>query len=334
MSTKLERIGNFVVFTDSVSGVVDEYPADDVYHRNEAGQEFTFYHKSNQKIIHTYQFSDLVDEDSVAWTSIAVLKTWLRENTGDVAHLTNGGIDVQLQDQHTPILIGKMSVVENQTTLSALSAIDDLTITVTDPTGFATGKYLSIFSVADNRFYLGMVLGVAASVVTIDAPLDFAFPIGSFVTSGFHNMGVNGAVTPVVFGLRNTDEAIGITVDITRLLFTCLADSAIDLSMFGNIAGGITNGVVLRTVDGLYRNIFNVKTNADMKNLMFDFDIVASTNPSQGQDGFTGRLTFAGQNKVGVTIRLAPGEDLQFIVQDDLSTLTHLEITVEGHEVE
>ena len=65
---------------------------------------------------------------------------------------------------------------------------------------------------------------------------------------------------------------------------------------------------------------------------MFDFDI--ETAQGNQQDGFTGRMTFAGANKMGVVIRLNPGEDIQLIVQDDLTSLEGLFIICQGHTVE
>ena len=44
-------------------------------------------------------------------------------------------------------------------------------------------------------------------------------------------------------------------------------------------------------------------------------------------------MTFSGQDKLGVALRLNPGEDLQLIIQDDLRGLTSIEILAEGHEV-
>lgn len=246
---------------------------------------------------------------------------------------SDSSVDVNLQDQTTKPIVAYFSLVENETTLNVDSAIDDRTITVTDPTGFTAGKYISLFSVPDNRFMLAVVVSVLGSVVTLDTPLDFAFPTGTFATVGIRNMNQNGSVTPVIFGLRNTEEAIGATFDITRIMFSCLTATACDYSLFGDLTA-LAKGLVLRKKDGIYQNIFNAKTNGELANLMYDFEILQATNPVQGQDGFKGRLTFAGQNKMGVAIRLAPGEDLQLIIQDDLTGLTRLEIIAEGHEVE
>ena len=98
-------------------------------------------------------------------------------------------------------------------------------------------------------------------------------------------------------------------------------------SQFGNIAK-LTKGLVCRFVNGTTLNIFNAKDNRELDNLMFDLKFI----PSQGgaPDGLSGRLTFS---KLGAVIRLRPFEDLQYIVQDDLTlgaNITKFEISVQG----
>lgn len=242
--------------------------------------------------------------------------------------------DVNIQDQTTPLIIASMSDEVVSSTLAIGASLDEYTITVTSGTGFVIGQYLSIFNVNENRFYLANILDVATNVLTLDTPIDFDFPVGSFVTGGNKNMNVDGSVVPVVFGVRNTDEQIGSEFDITRIIIHCECDTAVDSSKFGDIVGGLTKGIVLRKVDGVTRNIFNAKTNGDLKNMMYDLDIEVASNPTQGQDGFTGRMTFGGQSKMGVVIRLSQGEDLNLIIQDDLSSLLKLEIICEGHVVD
>ena len=101
--------------------------------------------------------------------------------------------------------------------------------------------------------------------------------------------------------------------------------------MFGDIGGGLLRGITIRRVDGTTQNILNAKTNGELKSIMFDYD--PETVAQNGQNGFTGRLTFAGQNKLGAVVRLGEGEDLQMIVQDDLTSLVDFEIIAEGSEV-
>lgn len=246
-----------------------------------------------------------------------------------------GAVDVKIQDQHTPVVIANFTSLDAETTNTVATAIDDTTITLTDTTGFVDGITVTIFNPDELRFSFMKQLGApAGSVITVDTPLDFAYPIGSFLSAGSDNLAVNGSVTPQIFALRNTTTRTPISIDITRLIFTALTVDAIDLSKFGDIVGGLTKGIVLRMVNGVHSNIFNAKTNGELANLMFDFEPATANNPAQGQDGFLGRLTFAGQNKVGVTIRIEENDDLQLIVQDDLSSITSFQIKMEGHIVE
>jgi hypothetical protein len=175
----------------------------------------------------------------------------------------------------------------------------------------------------------------------IDTPFDFAFPAGTYTDVSTTNLNVNGSVTPQVFGLRGvgTPPGVNLTVDITRLIFSCITTSAVDLSKFANFTA-LTKGLVCRVRNGTYENVFNLKSNREIAGIMFDWTPFASTNPQQGVDGFISRLTFAGSNKIGVTKRLALSEDLEIIVQDDLATaqggetITTFEIIAEGHIVE
>lgn len=248
---------------------------------------------------------------------------------------TNGGLNVYIQDQSTPAVIAKFNEVQNATTLASPTVIDSRTIEVASATGFSAGRYVVAYSNETDRFYLGTILSVASTTITLDTPLDSVLPAGSVVASSITNMNVNGSVTPRTFGLRGSGQPnpISTTFDCTRILFNCLASSACDLSLFGNLTA-LAKGLVLRKRNGTYTNIFNVKTNADLAGIMFDFSILAAANPIQGQDGFVGRLTFNGQNRIGVVLRLEPGEDLELIVQDDLTGLTRFEVVAEGHIVE
>jgi hypothetical protein len=249
---------------------------------------------------------------------------------------SNGSMPVTLQDQHTPSVITNLSILEETTTTTSLVAIDDTTVDVVSATGIAAGKFLSFFDPSSVRFMNAFVVSVNVLEVTIDRPFDFGFPIGSYVDVSETNLAVAGTLAnPVVAGVRNNagsppPPGIELSMDVTRVMFHCIADGACNLTTFGDIAGGLTNGIVLRKRDGSTFNVFNTKSNGDLKEIMFDFDIMATGTVGQGEDGFFGRLTFAGQSKMGVTIRLAIDEDLELFIQDDLTDLPHFSVTVEG----
>lgn len=243
-------------------------------------------------------------------------------------------VDVSVSDQTTPTAIVKFNQLHSGTTLASATSVGDISISVASPTGFVQGTYIVMYSNPINRYYVGSVVSVSGSDLTLDTPIDAEYPVGAIVGGAITDMSVNGSVTPQIYGLRGSDmqTPIAHVFDITRIIFSCTASSAIDLTTFANITA-LTNGLVLRKRDGEYYNIFNVKTNAEFAGLMYDFTIIEATNPAQGVDGFYGRLTFAGQSKIGVAIRLNPGEDLEFVVQDDLSGIASLQVVAEGHVV-
>lgn len=276
----------------------------------------------------TLDASEILNADGVAYGTTV-------QKVADGVGLS---IDVTLQDQDTPVTIAKFNQVHNTTTLAAAGAINDRTITVASATGIVVGSYLLMFHPASVRFMVCEAVSIASSpVIDIDTPLDFAFPIGTNVDVAITNMAVNGSVTPQAFGLRGTGTPPGIelTVDITRIIWLCGCSSPINLTLFGNLAK-LMYGNVLRKRDGIYQNILNVKSNGEIEGISFDLREHRALNPAQGVDGFSARLTWAGQQKMGVVQRLRLGEDLEYLIQDDLETaqsgdtITLFEITAEG----
>ena len=117
---------------------------------------------------------------------------------------------------------------------------------------------------------------------------------------------------------------VGKCPQVTRFTFP-------DDSKFANITGGLTNGLVFRRVDGDTRNVFNVKTNGDIANICYD--LAYADQGKNGLNGVRARISFAGQDKHGVALRLAPGDALQFLVQDDLTSIDIFRIVAQGHIV-
>jgi hypothetical protein len=216
-------------------------------------------------------------------------------------------------------------------TLAVAGVKDAYTVTVVDGTNFVVNEEIAIWTTT--RFYGGKILGKAGNVLTLATPLNFAYPIGANASSGNPEMSVDGSGTPVVYRIRQPQLpvlATGLEFVITRIIFSCLADSAVDLSLFGNIAA-LTRGCMLRYENGVTSNIFTVRSNQDIANFAYDWTAYVATNPSQGQDGFVSRLTFGSNGKMGTSILLKDGEALEFWIQDNLTGLTSLKVVAEGY---
>ncbi|MCK5018044.1 MAG: hypothetical protein KAS32_13390, partial [Candidatus Peribacteraceae bacterium] len=173
--------------------------------------------------------------------------------------------------------------------------------------------------------------------LTLDSPFDFAFPAGTQAIIATRKMDVNGSITSQAFDMRglNFPLVIPVSFDITRIMIQMTTATAISFGAFGDIAGGLANGIVLRNrkASGDIRNIWNVKTNADFALLAYDYTTYSALTPPT-IDGLAVRYTFAGQEKHGVTVRLDPGDSLQLLVQDDLSSLVSFRMLAQGHVVE
>ena len=250
-------------------------------------------------------------------------------DTYDVATVTDGNLDVMVADQVTPPVIVYLNQVDCNTTIVSNFSIGSYTVKIADAAGADVGDYVGIFNTNGARYYAGSVLAVSGTTITMDTPSDFDFVVGDVFQCGTKEMNVDGSTTNQLFSLR-ADPSLAFTVDITRIIIHITDQSAMDDAKFGGIAA-LTRGIVLRRKDGIYQNIFNVKSNGEFGELAFDK--VYDDKAPAGFYGFSCRLTFAGQNKMGVAIRLGPDDDLQLIVQDDLTGLDSFRIIAEGHIV-
>ncbi len=206
-------------------------------------------------------------------------------------------------------------------------------ITVTDPSSFSIDDV--VVMTTPGQIYFGLVLAVAGPLLTCDSLIPFAFPSGSVIQSFTRDLNVDGSVTPQRFSIFGSG-AQNVQINLTRLVMTGLTDTAVDLSKFGDIIGGLTNGVMLQGIPagGIPpSNQWNVKTNGDLDNLTGgDFKVAAATNPAQGQDGFTARYSYGNPDKHDVIPPINTGDRIDLIVQDDLTTILTLLMLYAGNQ--
>ncbi len=272
----------------------------------------------------------------VAITLAVVLAFGYTSTYGPMARVEeNGGLAVNVQDQTTPPVDLFFTQADGAaTTLDGAVAINDVSFDVTAIEDITVGDYLGIFSGAsgENRFFFAEVLTVVSTTVTVDTPIDFAFDSGDPVQALTRELDVLGTSgSPLIFSVQGAGVGSGLEIDITRIMFSMILGTAGDDGLFGNLTA-LTNGVVFRRVDGDTRNVFNIKDNGELATLAFD---VAYTIRSSGggEFGLRGRYTFAGQDKHGVALRLMPGDELQLIIQDDLTGLNRFRAVAVGHIV-
>ncbi|MCK5608393.1 hypothetical protein KAR91_41305 [Candidatus Pacearchaeota archaeon] len=254
----------------------------------------------------------------------------------------DGSVPVILQDQTTPAL--DLYFIQQEGSVTALTndvEIDDRLFDLDSVADVNVGTYLGIFSgiSGQRRFYFGEVLSVGSinpTTVEMDTPIDFEFMVGDPVIASTRELNVVGSTTsPEVFQVQAGGVGNEFSIDITRIMIEITCSNAPNFPSFGDISlvtdKGLIAGVVLRQVNGITRNIWNVKANSEFANLAYDYTPLLATNPGLGVNGIICRYTFAGQAKHGVALRLEAGDSLQLIIQDDLSSLLSFRIIAQGH---
>ena len=279
--------------------------------------------------------------DIVNWLSRLTNKVVVDVGNGltqkaDLVTMANGAVLKTETIDHTnaPFIV-KFNQAQKATTLASPTIINSKTVVLTDATDFNVGNYLVLYSSATDRFFTGYITAKAVNTLTVDTPLDSVFPVGTPSVSTITNMAVDGSSSTQIFGLRGIPvvDPLNETFHVTRIIFNCLTADTVNLSLFAD-QPALLNGLVLRRRNGDYNNIFNVKSNAEIEGITLDWKPFSKDKPNEGQDGFSARLTFNGQDKLGVVIDLTEGTDLEFLVQDDLTGITKLEVVAEGHILE
>lgn len=246
----------------------------------------------------------------------------------------NGGIPVNVQDQTTRPFDIRVNQILNSTNyeLTIVPTVESYNLTLNTTVGLIVGDNVAVLEQNGMpQLFFGSILAVNGNTLTLDTQVPFNFTLSNSVVFEFENsLVVDGSIDPKIFTITNLfDESI----DITRFIFHCTDGTAMDDSKFcGDTA--LTRGLVLRKGlnDGNFINYWNIKSNGEWGE--FSFDKNYDDKAPAGLFGFSARLTYGGQSKHGVVIRLAPGESIQLLIQDDLTPLVRAILMVEGHFIQ
>jgi len=244
------------------------------------------------------------------------------------------GLGVFVQDQTTEVL-GVHFVQDRGTfTLAVDAVIDSRTFSAVAGHGIVVGEVVELSNIAANTFMQSEVLAVVANDITLDTPINFAYSSSDICTRSTRIILVDGSVTPQIFSVKPLPGQGG---DMVQVTWDIQSTTEMDFTTFGG-APALAVGCVLRikNEDGTFHNLFNFRANGDIIEHAFDH---AFLQPKQGNTtkGFTARLTWGGQDKHGVVIRLdgALNEELQLVVQDDLTEEnTKFHLTAQGHKTQ
>lgn len=234
--------------------------------------------------------------------------------------------DVAIQDQFSEIINLYMCNVKATTTLTTSYAKDVKIVVVTSATGAVIGDCINISE--NGRVFQSIVTGIATNTINIASPTDQAFTTAAIVCFAEWDFAQsNGSVTPVIHKICPPKGAMW---DITKMNFNITDGTAMDDGLFGGITA-LTNGLIFRVVDGYTKQMSIISNNAGFRE--YGFNCQYNDKAPAGLYGFSGSLNI---KENGVVIRLNgdTNDELQIIVNDNLTTLTKFAVVCQGHTVE
>lgn len=253
-------------------------------------------------------------------------KTRIVDSTGAEIVLSEGSVPTILQDQHSDPVDYYFVKAVTTTTLLANTIVDQQYVETTSTTGATNGLALTIIG-SNGRVLQATIISVSGNKVYINVPVDKVYPAGSYVSFGNWNLNVDGSITKQIYRIKTP---LNTRWDIDRVIFSIIDDTAMDDGKFGGITY-LTNGIVLRKNNGVKKNIMVVSSNGGFAERCFDVRY-ADKAPS-GSYGFTAKKDFKLDSGYGVVIRLDgdTNDELEIIVQDNLTGLQKFAVVAQGH---
>lgn len=243
-----------------------------------------------------------------------------------------GSLDVYLQDQTTrSVDFALLRSIGGPYTLANPTVVGSYDIELTAGHPFVGGEMIFLAS-AEQRL-TALVMSVLVNVITLNIPVPVVFPVATtYVGNVSANMNVNGSVTPVAFYVLLGAIAT-VSIDITRVHIWIVDDAAMDDTKFAGIAA-LTRGCLPRIIraDGSIEYSGNTfRTNGELG--LSASEKTYEDKSGGGLYGLTVRYILGGQSGRGVVIRLDPGDRFEILVQDDLTAVSSIYTTAQGHYV-
>lgn len=265
---------------------------------------------------------------NIPMTEVAVWALAMTERSA--LTVTEQRVPIEISDRGD---IGGAVYIQNQTTpmldIRFLQRLGSFQLaTNTDPTSrffeALPGHNISVDDVIElgnaSGFTQSVVIGVVGDTIEIDEIIGDVYETGIDFNRSNSDMRVDGSTTPVVFTIKPDPGQSG---DINAIKWAIQSTSSMDFSTFGS-APALRVGMMLRVKrsDGAFINLFNYKSNGAL--VVRGFEHYFQQKVGGGLHSFICEVGFNGQEQRGVVVRVDGdlGEELQLVVQDDLTAIS------------
>lgn len=238
-----------------------------------------------------------------------------------------GHTEVAVQDQNTESIDFYLCNNLASTNPSAEIKIDDTTISVDSVVGAVVGNCINITE--DARLFQSVISTVGVDTISFASPCDYNFSTSASVCFGEWNLATaDGSVTPVEFTMCPPD---GVSYDIYDITVTMEDNTQMYESKFAGI-DTLDNGIVGRTVDGVTKNLFLITNNGGFREQ--GFSTAYPDKVPTGTYAFWADKNYVTKNGVSIRLNGDTSDKIEVIVQDDLTDISKVVVTIHGHIVE
>jgi len=234
-------------------------------------------------------------------------------------------VDVAIQDQTTEPVNMYLYNLEASTTLTKTAVVDAATFEVTSATGIDVADVLTVYE--DIYFFQTLVKNINGTSIGVQSPIDHAFTSAAVVEVGAWKFNVDGSSTNKTYKIKAPPNA---SFDIYALTITMTDNADMDSAKFGGLTA-LTNGVLFRHANGVNKNLSFVVNNIGFSEIGYALEY--DPKAPAGVYGLRCRKQINQINGVAIRIFGPDGDELQFIVRDDLTGLTIGTVTATGHRV-
>lgn len=251
--------------------------------------------------------------------------TFMWTGTQWVSNGSKGAMNIHVKHVHTrPISSFFHRHVGAVETLTVASAKNANQITVSNAAAWAVDDRLDITNGGDSEPTEPEIIAIAANLITLDRPLNNAWPIGSNVQKIDENMNV---VAPQSFRVTvPIDESWHVETIILNMVMSTDGDD----TKFGDL-DRLTNGVVIRSYDGVTDSYYTFTNWKDNSEIAFNMETQYNPKTGGGKFGFNGIGQILGRTGAVPELRGQEGDYLELLVQDDLSGLFNFRVKLLGH---
>lgn len=238
---------------------------------------------------------------------------------------SNGAVPVNIQDQHSPAVILYLYRHDVTTSLQYSTSVDTSFVSVNTITGIEEGDAITIYE--GTHIFQSIVLDTTNNIIELSSPIDYAFTTQAEVHVGPWNMTVDGSSVAQEFHIHPPPLS---DFDIYTVVISITDNSEMDSKKFGGITQ-LPRGIVLRLENGTTHNLCLIVNNIGFSEQGYTLEY-----DSKAPSGVYGlRVCKNYHERNGVSLRLvgSSNDAYKIIIQDNLTSLSSMNITINGHYV-